>query len=145
MDDQQCLDLLRLFNRRGAYRGVVPEEPDGLFACVQTIPLALRLDAKSRMALVHNISTTGVSLRIDETLDAMLQGSQRLLLLLQLPGSVAQREFCVHIRNRSETGGLAYYGCHFDWGATDNALDAVEELAGYAMERMALDGQAVRH
>jgi|GEM_PF-1964140 len=138
-------DLLRLFNRRAAYRGVEPETSNGLFACVQTAPLALRMAAKARTVTVRNISTTGVCLRIGEALDAQLQGSQQILLLVQLPGSVVQREYCARIRNRAESAGEVFYGCHFDWGATDNALEAVEELAGYTMERMAREQDAVTH
>jgi len=140
-------DLLQIFNRRSAYRGVEPEASARIHATVQAQSLDQELSAAQRTATVHNISTTGVCLRVDEDLGLALEKGQRLGLLLKIPGTVAAREYCAQIRNISDKDERAQrlFGCHFDWSGTINAMDAIEELAGYTMERLAQEQADVRH
>ena len=140
-------DLLRLFNRRAAYRGVEPESPNELQAIVQTTPVVLIKTDESRKVTVRNISTTGVCLRIDETLANSLQGTRRISLSLQIPGSAVAREYCARIRNRIQTEDGIFYGCYFVWRDMDDALEAIEEITNYTLDRLARDQEhdTVKH
>ena len=138
-------NLLQLFNRRAAYRGVEPESPDALRAVVQTAPLAMVEDAETRTVTVRNISTTGICLRVDDVLDEALQKTESIRLLLQVSETGDPREFRARICNRTRFEGGGFYGCHFDWSKTANALDAIEELAGYTLDRLAEVQDTVKH
>ena len=131
-------EFFELFNRRATYRGVEPDPSADLNATVS--PQASGTESLNEFPVsIRNISNFGVSLAVDPDTDRALHSHLNLRLSLELPGDDSAKSITCRVRHRSAVGGLFYYGCEFDWGATLNSLVVVEDLVAYMLERFEQD------
>lgn len=137
-------NFFQLFNRRVAYRGVEPRSPADLPAAV--MPLATAHNSElSFPVTVRNISATGVCLDVGKEPDAFMCERVHIRLALKLPGQRSAKEITTRVCYRTVADEKVYYGCHFDWQETSDALPILEDLKEYTLDRFDDELEAVSH
>jgi PilZ domain len=137
-------NFFQLFNRRVAYRGVESTPAAELPAAV--MPLATAHNNKLFFPVtVRNISATGICLDVGREPDAFMCERVQIRLALRLPGQRAAKEINTRVCYRTVAGEKIYYGCHFDWQETPNALPILEELKEYTLDRFDDEIESVSH
>lgn len=127
-------NFFQLFNRRVAYRGVEPDAAAELMAAV--MPLESAHDNKLFFPVtVRNISATGICLDVGKDPDAFMRERVHIRLLLRLPEQGGAKEINTRVCYRTAADGKVFYGCHFDWQETPDALPILEELTEYTLNR----------
>ncbi|TDJ61602.1 MAG: PilZ domain-containing protein [Proteobacteria bacterium] len=136
--------FFQLFNRRVAYRGVEPLSAAELPAVV--MPLASAHDDKPVFPVtVRNISATGICLIVGKDPDAFMSERVNIRLSLTLPGQRSARQIRTRVCYRTVVADKIYYGCHFDWQETPNALQILEDLKEYTLDRFDDELTSVSH
>jgi hypothetical protein len=136
--------FFQLFNRRIAYRGVQPESTSELTTAVMPIKTAHAADTRHSVS-VRNISTTGICVGIDTAGDAFMRERKNIRVCLKLPDQDQECVIAARVCYRSEIASAIYYGCHFEWNDTDDAMDTIEELTAYTLDRFENEFQFAHH
>lgn len=126
-----------LFNRRSLRRGVLATAGSELEAEV-TASEANDRSLRVYPVSVRNISTLGISLRVNAGTHHALRAHHELSLTLRLPGRQRVRRIACHVRHRLNEDGDFIYGCEYDWHATVEPLAVAEELLEFMQENAVL-------
>lgn len=126
-----------LFNRRSLRRGVLATAGGELEAEV-TASEANDRSLRVYPVRVRNISTLGISLRVNAGTHHALRAHHELSLTLRLPGRQRVRRIACHVRHRLNEDRDFIYGCEYDWHATVEPLAVAEELLQLMQEKAVL-------
>ncbi len=66
-------------------------------------------------------------------------------LALQLPAQNRAKNINTCVGYRPAGGKKVYYGCHFDWRETPNALPILEDLTAYTLDRFDQELESASH
>jgi len=137
-------NFFQLFNRRVAYRGVEPDAAAQVTAAV--MPLETAHNNKLFYPVtVRNVSATGICLDVGDEPDRFMRERAIIRLALRLPGQRSASEIITRVCYRTVAGNKVYYGCHFDWQETPQALPILEDLTGYTLDRFDREIESVSH
>ena len=74
-------------------------------------------------------------LDVDAETDRFMHERGQILLALTLPGKHEPSPIVTSVCYRSVVDARIYYGCHFDWQATDEPRPILEDLTEYTHDR----------
>ena len=132
-ESEEDADLFRLFNRRGAYRAVQPDEAEPIdVSLTQVEPGGL---SDTIEAQLKNISTTGIAVVVGAEIGDKLHVGSVVNASFRLFPSGEVVKVVAEPRNREESTDVVVYGFRFNPNRTENYLDQIEEITEYVMER----------
>ena len=131
-------NFFQLFNRRVAYRGAEPDAAAAVTAAVTAAVMPLETAHDNKLfypVTVRNLSATGICLDVGDEPDRFMRERAYIRLALRLPGQRSASEIITRVCYRTVADHKVYYGCHFDWQETPQALPILEDLTGYTLDR----------
>ncbi len=132
-DTQFPHEFYEMFNRRGAYRAVEPENES-------PIDVGLRIPDSTGVrnvgtARLMNISATGMGAMAAPSTDQAMGDNQFVEISLGLPPNMAAINLAAWIHNRELQDKGIYYGLKFDARRSPDFLAMEEEIVDYVMCR----------
>ncbi len=133
IDTEFPQEFYEMFNRRGAYRAVEPENEN-------PIDVGLRIPDSAGIrsvgiARLMNISATGMGALAEPDTDQVMGDNQFVELSLGLPPNMTAINLGAWIHNREVQEQGIYYGLKFDAQRSQDFLAMEEEIVDYVMCR----------
>ena len=136
--------FFQLFNRRVAYRGAERDTAAEVSAAVMPVESAHDKNLFFPVG-VRNLSATGICLDVDTDPDVFMRERVHIRLALRLPGQRKAQSINTRVCYRTTADQKVYYGCHFDWKDTPDALSILEELTAYSLDRFDDELESISH
>ena len=125
--------VFQLFNRRAAFRGVETRH-ETVVEIASTMPHE-NLGEIVATGLLQDISTTGIGVLFDPTMERALNKVSLTEVRLQLPGDYGAIKLAAKICHRRPKEGGVHYGMRFDPGASKDFMEQLEDISNYLLSR----------